>query len=523
MSLSFIPSSQLTAHVGSQLLSDNDLDDIVDICSWPELLQQQRGQQPPAAVLALLAQAVQPNWGPAIAACMQACHRLAAFTTSSTTSSTVSGTVCRLCPARIKVWAVPVSCQDLLALNEVHLAGIAAHTAGQYNYAAANARLRRSSRSVQVSRHNPQLLSEPVVVLDLSLQGVLQQLQQRYQRPQQQPKTAAPAAAAAGGDDTPCNIAAALVAGRSAEVGSVLAVQTPGRVDCLVWWLEFEWAPGHSSAFTPSAAAAAAAGATGDKVSGSSTGSGSGSSSSSSHGCGLGHDMLQPHMWQHVQYLQPLQPAQQQQHQQCVMQGQHVQAGQQLLLHVTATADALTMALTQGDVSSTQDTTPQQQQQQQRRVGGGEEASSVGRGQILPYHLSMLNDHARTDAYQKGIAGAVKALVKQQQQQVQDMQVYLKQLTVKQQQQQQGADEVCAAGVPVVLDVGCGTGLLSMMAATAAAAEGGSVLCVGEWTLIGVTAICHLLDNIIANLAEQPSRLRLRPALDNEDNILKNG
>jgi hypothetical protein len=469
MGLAFIPSGQLTAHVGSQLLLDNDLDDIVNICSWPELLQQQRGQQLPTAVLALLAQAVQPNWGPAVAAAMQVCHRLAAFTTSSTNSSKASSTVCRLCPARIKVWAVPVSCQELRDLNEVDLAGIAAHTAGKYNYAAANARLCRSSRSVQVSRHNPQLLSEPVVVLDLSLQGMLQQLQQRYQKPQQQSKTAA-AAAAAGGADAHCTIAAALVAGQSAEVELLLTVQEAGRLDCVVWWLEYEWAPGHSTAFTPSAAAAAA--------SGKSSSSGSRVDNATSSSDGPGHDMLQPHVWQHVQYLQ--------QQQQCVTQGQLVNAGQQLLLRATATADALTMALTHTDTGSTQETTPQQQQQQQQqRVAGCEEVSSDGSGQILPYHLSMLNDHARTDAYQKGIAGAVKALLLlQQQQQAQGLQGSLEQLTLKQQQQQQQqqqrVDQVSAAGAPVVLDVGCGTGLLSMMAATAAAAEGGKVLCVGE-------------------------------------------
>lgn len=475
MGVAYFPGSQLTAHVASQLLLDNELDDIVDVCSWPEFMQQQREQEPPTAVLALLAGAVQPNWGPAVTACMQACHRVAAFTSTSYSRSGRS-MFSVLCPARIRVWAAPVTCKGLLDVNQVDLQAIAEHTAGRYSYAAANTRLRRSSRAAQISRHNPVLLSAPAVVLELSLQQLLRELQQRYQSPQQrqQQGTAPTVAAAHGGssDVQPCSVAAALAGSHPVEVSTVLTVQQAGRVDCLVWWLEFEWAPGHHTSFTPAAASVAAAAA----------------ASAAPKGPALGApaaDVLQPHAWQHVQYL-PL-PADSTHQQGLLLQGQLVDVGQQLMIGVAASAADLQLTASTAASSTAAAgsdvgvcTTAQQQQLQRQ-------ASDPSR-EILPYHLSMLNDHARTVAYDRGITGAVRALLTSSSQQQQ-----------AQQQQQGGAvqdgmqqlslrgDGAAAAvsAAPVVLDVGCGTGLLSMMAATAAAAAGGSVSITGrdrfEW------------------------------------------
>jgi 16S rRNA G1207 methylase RsmC len=165
-------------------------------------------------------------------------------------------------------------------------------------------------------------------------------------------------------------------------------------------------------------------------------------------------DVLRPHAWQHVQYL-PIQQQQQQQQQagdESVLaavcyQGQHVTAGQQVLLQLQASVDQLTLSLFNSSSSSSVAAASDglcslQQQVAQLSV---QQQQQEGAGHILPYHLSMLNDHARTRAYDQGIAAAVQELLQQQQQQLQD-------------------------GAAVVLDVGCGTGLLSMMAATAAAA-----------------------------------------------------
>lgn len=474
MCVAYVPSCQLTAHVASQLLLDNELDDIVDICTWPEFMQQQRDQEPPTAVLALLAGAVQPNWGPAISACMQACHRLAAFTSTSY-SKIGSSMTSLLCPAQIRIWAVPVTCKELLDLNEVDLQGIAEHTAGRYNYTAANSRLRRSSRSAQVSRYFPALLSAPAVVLEVSLQDMLRELQQRYQGKLQRQRSdaaaegaavAAAAAAAAGAPTEPqqqvCPVAAGLAASRTAETRKTVTVQQAGRVDCLVWWLEFEWSPGHVIAFAPTTSSAAA-------------------------------DMLQPHLWQHVQYLQPAaadDPAAQGLQ---VLQGQHVAAGQQLVLHVSATAADLQLTAALAAAGGKDDLAAQQQQplKQQQQAGVG---SSDPSREILPYHLSMLNDHARTVAYDMGIAGAVRRLLQhsqaqqQQQQQEQGVLASMQQLSIGSAPTAAAAAAgVCASGGPVVLDVGCGTGLLSMMAATAAAAASGSLQITGK-----VLTLCGL-------------------------------
>jgi hypothetical protein len=323
---------------------------------------------------------------------------------------------------------------------------MAAHTAGHFDYAAANSLLKRSSRAAQVSRHDPLVLAAPEVVLEVSLQELLQELVvQRQQGDQQQQQLQQPAAAAASGSvDGHCSVdpAAALAAGLPAQASTVITATQAGRMDCLVWWLEFDWSPRHSIAYTPAGAAAAPA-AAGFDVIWSSSG-----------------DVLQPHKWQHVQYLTPPDASPQQQGQQQLRQGQPVVQGQQLLLHVTATAGDLQLSVSQAGAGC----------KQPGPVGAAAAAPARQQGrEILPYHLSMLNDYARTEAYDSGIACAVKQLLQQQQQQ-------------QQQQAQQSASGAAAADAPrpVVLDVGCGTGLLSMMAAAAAAEAGGVVQVVGK-------------------------------------------
>jgi hypothetical protein len=460
MALSYVPSDSLTAQLASQLFADNDLDDIIDVCSWTELRQQQQesssSSSEAAAVgavscAALLAGVVQPNWSNAVAACLGACRGLAGLTSSSSSIQ-----ACVLSPACIRVWAVPVSCKDLLNLNEVDLQEIAQQTAGSYNYAAANAALRRSSRPCQVSRFGPQQLADPVVILELKPQELLQKMQQQFQpikqqQQQQQLNQLQPkdAAASASVPDALAAVAAALCSAGKAAASTAVQLHTSGRLDCVVWWLEFELSPGCSVSYAPAAAAAAAAAGR--------AGNTSSSSSSSSKRRQL--DVLRPHAWQHVQYL-PIQQQQQQQ-QACdasalaavCYQGQQATAGQQLLLQVQASVDQLTLSLFSSSSSSSSSNSSSgaaasdglhglQQQIAQLSV---QQQQQEGAGRILPYHLSMLNDHARTRAYDQGIAAAVRELL---------------------QQQQQGE-------AAVVLDVGCGTGLLSMMAATAAAAGDG--------------------------------------------------
>ncbi|KAF6255386.1 hypothetical protein COO60DRAFT_216233 [Scenedesmus sp. NREL 46B-D3] len=459
MALSFIPSDSLTAQLAAQLFADNDLDDIIGVASWTELHQQQQQQQQQetgssseaaaeaASCAALLAGAVQPNWGSAAAACLGACRGLAGLTRSSSRVQE-----CVLSPARIRVWAVPVSCKDLLDLNEVDLQGIAQHTAGRYDYAAANSALRRSSRPCQVSRFGPQQLGEPVVVLEVVLQQLLQNLQQqqpenRSSLQQQQALGSAQQgrSSSAGSSPIPSDaaaaVAAALSSAGSAAASTPVQLHTSGRLDCVVWWLEFELAPGCCVSFAPAAAAPAARAGT--------------ISNSSSSNSSRQPDVYRPHVWQHVQYLppqlQPPPPAGGSSAAAVCCQGQQVAAGQLLLLQVQASVEQLSLSLLSSSSSSSGAATgdslhslPQQlaqlklQQQQQQQCGAA--------GQVLPYHPSMLNDHARTRAYDQGIAAAVQELM----------------------QQQTGS---CSAAV--VLDVGCGTGLLSMMAATAAAAAAG--------------------------------------------------
>jgi hypothetical protein len=497
MALSFVPNDGLSAQLAAQLFADNDLDDIIDVCSWGELQQQQQQHDssssegaaaeavPAVACAALLAGVIQPNWGNAIAGCLSACRGISNLTDSSSSSSS---NLCVLSPATIKVWAVPVSCKDLLNLNEVDLQEIVQHTSGSYDYAAANAALRRSSRPCQVSRFRPQLLADPVVVLQLKLQDMLHSLQQQQQQGEAEDAAAqseAPVAAAAA--EAAAALAAALCAGKSAAASTTaVPLHTSGNVDCIVWWLEFELAPG---CFVNYATAAGSAGK-------------AGSSSSSSRSGANQLDVLRPHVWQHVQYLPPQQQQQQQQQQMqgkqgsssdlaaIVCQGQQATAGQQLLLQVNASPEQLSMSLFSSSSSSSSAAAADgglqsvQEQLAQLRMQQQQQQQQQCAGQILPYHLSMLNDHARTRAYDKGIAAVVQDLL----------------------QQQQGEDSAAA----VVLDVGCGTGLLSMMAATAAAAAGGAD---GKQKLQIVGEFASLLSsNNIRVLVCSPSQLHVLSA-----------
>eukprot|EP00879_Flechtneria_rotunda_P027240 GHRR01029157.1.p1 GENE.GHRR01029157.1~~GHRR01029157.1.p1 ORF type:complete len:294 (-),score=146.78 GHRR01029157.1:263-1045(-) len=207
--------------------------------------------------------------------------------------------------------------------------------------------------------------------------------------------------------------------------------------------------------------------------------------------------VLQPHIWQHVEYLPKDQQGQahssacnqqQQQQQNDVLQplhqGQQVSAGQQLLLQVTASADSLSMQLfssspftynlKQGVHQPTGCGCKQLQQQWQE---ASKQMEKQGR-QILPYHMSMLNDHKRTMAYDKGIRGVVNELLSKPQQQQQSTNILQQQQQTRRNSKanQPNGAAMGSKGQPdlIVLDVGCGTGLLSMMAANAAAAASGN-------------------------------------------------
>eukprot|EP00775_Hariotina_reticulata_P012487 gene12487-12621_t len=152
-----IPTDQLAAHVAAQLFVDNELDDVIDICTWQELTEQQQQQQEKgeeeeedccsAALLAVLAGAIHGNWKQAVGSCLEAVQKLAALPCNGGGSS--SSRRVAMCPSKILVFAMPVSSRDLLNLNEVDLPELARHTSGCYDYSPANSALRRSSRPVQ--------------------------------------------------------------------------------------------------------------------------------------------------------------------------------------------------------------------------------------------------------------------------------------------------------------------------------------------------------------------------------------
>ncbi|KAF8067170.1 hypothetical protein HT031_002217 [Scenedesmus sp. PABB004] len=486
LGLSFLPAEggALSAHLASQLFLDNGVDDIIGLATWAELADAMAGQAaqaaaaaarvaaaaaaagdaagdgvagdaaappppppPPPVLAALLAGCVQPSWAAAAGGCVAAARGLAAALAAGRGGA--GG--CRLSPARVRVWAAPVECADLVALNEVDLPALAAATRGGYAYGPANAALRRSARPAQVSRFAPRALAEPVALLELEPVALLRGALAAQERPG--PPTPA-------GEAPQERLTAALLAGRGAHAGAPVVVAAAGRLDAVVWWLEFELGPGCVVSFAPAA------------LRGRSSCSSSCSSSAGDSG-GDGDDVpdvLQPHVWQHVQYL-PLPPDAAPGE---LAQGAAVAAGQCLALRAVAEPDALSLSVWREDAAAA------------AAPGGGpgDDASTLQEAQreagrsILPYHLSMLNDAARTRAYDAGIAGAVRALLTRRQSkqpqagQQQQGEQQQQQQAEQQQQQQQGEQEQDERGSCVVLDVGCGTGLLSLMAATAAAAAG---------------------------------------------------
>jgi hypothetical protein len=500
IALAFVPGGALEAHLGAQLIADNDLEDSVAVVSWQELAQELQVQQEqqqqvqqaaggrlpavPVHIAALLVGAASPDWRAAVSACISGCRGLAAAAAAvslrtAAAAAAAAGTsvslrtaaggahgsaevtdICAITPTVLRVWAVPVSCAALLQLNEVDAPAMAAATNGAYDYSQVNRALRRPARPAQVDRYAPCYLCAPVLLLELHLDELLSATAAAQQRPLRGSGNGPGSQSAAAG-----LLAAKLAAGQQGTVCAQATVSVAGSLDAVVWWTEVQFAPGRCVSHAPASLST---------TGGSSAG-------------GWQPGAVRPHVWQQVQYLalptapsptpspqqqqegqqdgqQQQQQLQKQQQQQLLCQGHHVEAGQRLLLRAAVSADALRLTVSAlahdndqvaelSSLSSLQllDPPPTQQQQQQQQypcTQQQQQQQAAAGCTILPYHLSMLNDHDRTSAYQAGIAADVRALLQGG-------------------KTQPGGSK--AASPAVVLDVGAGTGLLSMMAATAAA------------------------------------------------------
>ncbi|EFJ51147.1 hypothetical protein VOLCADRAFT_116501, partial [Volvox carteri f. nagariensis] len=350
-----------------------------------------------------------------------------------------------LSPRAVRVVGVLAASEDLMAMNEVRLDWMAEDTGG-LQYGPANELLWRHARSMQVSNLRYSPLSEPFLLLpEISTQQLLLQPDQLLRAPGGKAE-----ASAAGSKDEAADGSGSCEGGGGSGSGStaplrhevlVVAAST-GRVDCVVCWTEYELSPGVWLSYAPY------------ELQGRSEAA-----------------VLAPHVWQRVQYLSA-RPA--------------VQAGDSLVLQVTlpAASDDLRVEYDE-DVTAVQRLRGQQKRPQASSVvdgtapvppevdpflpegepllapsgrssepsGKAAAAANAGSaaavaaamsqsGLILPYHMSMLNDRQRTRCYVKGIRGAVEA-----------------------------AREARHRDRPplVVLDVGSGTGLLSLVAARAGA------------------------------------------------------
>ncbi|KXZ43839.1 hypothetical protein GPECTOR_79g118 [Gonium pectorale] len=374
-----------------------------------------------------------------------------------------------LCPASARLMGVLVSSEDLVAMNEVRCDWMEADSGG-LQYGAANELLWRPARSMQVSGFRYTQLSEPFPLLPhLSAQELMEQPEKLL---------------GSGGGGV-----------RRHEV--VVTAAAGGRADCVVAWLEYELAPGVWLSYAP-------------------------------HELQGREDApaLCPHVWQRVQYLSA-RPA--------------VAAGQQIALQVTLSGrgselrveydedlDAVRRIQAAG-AGGPEGAAPRQAEPEdchdgatsglpagepllpagealseadhEDSDGGGEDgedrAAGAGRptvkaeapasaGMLLPYHMSMLNDRMRTRAYAAGIRAAVA----------------------------EARERAAASGQPLlVLDVGSGSGLLSMMAAQAGAE---SVVGVERELALAVTSGALLAANGLSErvriLQAHSGSLRVAPA-----------
>lgn len=271
----------------------------------------------------------------------------------------------------------------------------------------------------------------------------------------------------------------------SQQASAPVTITADGRLDCIVWWLEYEMAPGKVLSYAPPCFSHATA---------------DGGCSQASEEASADPDVLRPHVWQHVQYMTGSQswPA-------------VVRAGEQVMVTAVASESGVELnvlrqehqqqqqnqlPLQQGAVALQPEPQQSQQQQAEEIPSTIQHSQSQGASQILPYHMSMLNDRARTQAYAVGIHAAVseclaaaaasadshatqgtasndhtKSLQTTGQNQAahqEHQQTHAE--NIKQQSGSPSGATACTPHEPlVVLDVGAGTGLLSMLAAVAGA------------------------------------------------------
>ncbi|GIL74533.1 hypothetical protein Vretifemale_4525, partial [Volvox reticuliferus] len=387
-----------------------------------------------------------------------------------------------LCPRTIRLVGTLVASEDLVAMNEVRLDWITEDTGG-LQYGPANELLWRPARSMQVSGLRYSLMSEPFLLLpEVNTQELLLSPEQLFTQSKASatpPRPAAAPAAASAGSSDPADIAADARSWARKRHDVVAVPSSSGRVDCVICWTEYELVPGVWLSYAP------------HEIQGRTD-----------------SPTLSPHIWQRVQYLSAR---------------PRVEAGEPLVLQVTFANDGddlrveydedVTAArrlnvdvvdsgyrdesdtdsalkrlppgepllpadepllppgeplLPLGDNSeeacsdgqdreeevagvNVRDTDGSRSAGDDTAADGGAAAAGMmataatatamaGSGLILPYHMSMLNDRHRNRCYLEGIRRAVKAA------------------------------RVHHNDQPlVVLDVGAGTGLLSMMAARAGA------------------------------------------------------
>ncbi|KAG2486746.1 hypothetical protein HYH03_014671 [Edaphochlamys debaryana] len=360
-----------------------------------------------------------------------------------------------LCPSRARLVGALAASEDLRAMNEVQLDWMREDSRG-LDYGPVNELLWRPARSMQVSAFRYALLSEPFPLLpDITARELLEA-----------PHT---------------------VTGRVRRHDVIVTATRSGRADCVITWTEYELAPGVWVSYAP------------HELQGR-----------------CDPPVLCPHVWQRVQYLSA-RPA--------------LEPGARLALQVTlsgggsevrveydedlsavqgppsavATADVSSglppgEPLPEGELLPAGEPLGRDSSSSSDDDGGGNEeggaaageagkqeatgqATGSGSGLILPYHMSMLNDRIRTQSYRAGIEAAVAEA------------------------------KARHPGAPMlVLDVGSGTGLLSMMAARAGADK--AIGCERELALAvaaGAVTAANGLSDAVRSVQVHSKDLRVAP------------